>query len=101
MFCLYTIYTGFRANIKGVNIKKSTTIKAYLEGLEEKPEKVVIDLFIQFRNVIKRILPKAEIIADKYRYVRQIEWMIRGIRIRVYNQDTKYKDLKRYWKKIH
>ena len=95
---MYTIYTGFRANIKGVNIKKSTTIKAYLEGLEEKPEKVVIDLFMQFRNVVKTTLPNAKIIADKYHYVRQAEWMIRDIRIRLYNQDIKYKELKKYWK---
>ena len=46
--------------------KKSHIIKAYFEGLEEKIKKVVIDLFIQFRKVIRRILPKAEIIADKY-----------------------------------
>ena len=46
--------------------KKSTTIKAYLKELEEKSEKVVMDLFKQFRKVIKRTLPKAEMIADKY-----------------------------------
>ena len=28
----------------------------------------------------------------------QIEWMIRDIRIRLYNQDIKYKELKKYWK---
>ena len=27
-------------------------------------------------------LPEAEIIADKYHYVRQMEWMIREVRIR-------------------
>jgi transposase len=33
----------------------------------------LIDLFMQFRNVVKSTLPKAEIVADKYHYVRQIE----------------------------
>lgn len=80
--------------------KKSTKIRAYLESLKEKPEKVVMDLFMQFRNVVKSTLPKAEIIADKYHYVRQTEWMVRDIRIRLYNRNNKYKDLKKYWKLI-
>ena len=33
-------------------------------------------------------------------YVRLTEWMIRDIRIRLYNQDINYKDLKKYWKLI-
>ena len=94
------VYNGDRELLTILKDRKSSTIKSYLESLEEKPEKVVIDLFMQFRNVVKRTLPKAEIIADKYHYVRQIEWMIRDIRIRLYNQNTKYKDLKKYWKLI-
>ena len=94
------VYNGDRELLTILKDRKSSTIKSYLESLEEKPEKVVIDLFMQFRNVIKRTLPKAEIIADKYHYVRQMEWMIRDIRIRLYNQNIKYKDLKKYWKLI-
>lgn len=41
---------------------------------------------------------KVQIIADKYHYISQLEWMIRDIRIKLYNQDIKYKDLKKYWK---
>ena len=92
------VYNGNRELLTILKDRKSTTIKRYLESLEEKPVKVVIDLFMQFRNVVKQTLPEAKIIADKYHYVRQMEWMIRDIRIRLYNQDMKYKDFKKYWK---
>ncbi len=92
------VYNGERELLTILKDRKSETIKNYLESLPEKPEKVVIDLFMQFRNVINKSLPKAKIIADKYHYVRQFEWMIRDIRIRLYNQDIKYKNLKKYWK---
>jgi hypothetical protein len=35
----------------------------------------MIDLFMQFRNIIKTMLSEAQIIADKYHYVRQFEWI--------------------------
>ena len=92
------VYNGERELLTILKDRKATTIKDYLENLEEKPEKVVIDLFMQFRNVIKRTLPQAKIIADKYHYVRQFEWMIRDIRIRLYNQNERYRDLKKYWR---
>ncbi len=95
------IYNGNRELLTILKDRKSSTIKEYLESLKEKSEKVVIDLFMQFRNVVKSTLPKAEIVADKYHYVRQTEWMLRDIRIRLYNQNSnKYKDLKKYWKLI-
>lgn len=94
------VYNGDKELLTILKDRKSATIKTYLENLEEKPEKVVIDLFMQFRNVVKRILPEAEIIADKYHYVRQMEWMLRDIRIRLHNLEIKYKDLKKYWKLI-
>jgi transposase len=92
------VYNGERELLTILKDRKSQTIKDYLNTLSEKPEKVVIDLFMQFRNIIKTTLPEAQIIADKYHYVRQFEWMIRDIRIRLYNHDIKYKDLKKYWK---
>ncbi len=94
------VYNGKRELLTILKDRKSSTIREYLESLKEKPEKVVIDLFMQFRNVIKNTLPKAEIVADKYHYVRHTEWMLRDIRIRLYNQNSKYKDLKKYWKLI-
>ena len=94
------VYNGNRELLTILKDRKSAAIREYLESLKEKPEKEVIDLFMQFRNVIKNTLPKAEIVADKYHYVRQTEWMLRDIRIRLYNQNSKYKDLKKYWKLI-
>ena len=93
-------YNGNKELLIILKDRKSNTIKEYLESLPVKPSKVVIDLFMQFRNIIKIVLPDAEIIADKYHYVRQMEWMIRAVRIRLYNQDVKYKELKKYWKLI-
>ena len=92
------IYNENRELLTILKDRKSSTIKEYLESMVVKPRRVVIDLFMQFRNVIKSVLPKAEIIADKYHYVRQLEWMLRDVRIRLYNQDIKYKKLKKYWK---
>ena len=68
------VYNGNKELLTILKDRKSSTIKSYLESLNEKPDKIVIDLFMLFRNVIKRTLPKAEIIADKYHYVRQAEW---------------------------
>ena len=94
------VYNGERELLTILKDRKSETIKNYLESLPEKPEKVVIDLFMQFRNVINKSLPKAKIIADKYHYVRQMEWMIRDVRIRLHNQDIKYKEYKKYCRLI-
>ena len=94
------VYNEKRELLTILKDRKSKTIKEYLESQEVKPKRVVIDLFMQFRNVIKSVLPKVEIIADKYHYVRQMEWMLRDVRIRLYNQDIKYKKFKKYWKLI-
>ena len=39
-----------------------------------------------------------KIVVDKYHFVRQVEWMIRDLRTRMYNSDIKFKELKKYWK---
>ncbi len=46
---------------------------------------------MQFRNVIRSSLGDVEIVADKYHFVRQVEWMIRDLRTRIYNSDIKFK----------
>ena len=94
------VYNGKRELLAILKDRKSSTIREYLESLPKKPSKVVIDLFKPFKNVINSVLPKAEIIADKYHYVRQMEWMIRDVRIRLHNQDIKYKEFKKYWRLI-
>ena len=53
---------------------------------------------MQFRNVIRSSLGDVEIVADKYHFVRQVEWMIRDLRTRMYNSDIKFRELKKYWK---
>ena len=45
-------------------------------------------------------LPHADIVADKYHVIRQANWMIRDVRIRLFNSDTKYREYKKYWKLI-
>ena len=94
------VYNGKRELLAILKDRKSSTIREYLESLPTTPSKVVIDLFKPFKNVIKSVLPEAEIIADKYHYVRQMEWMIRDVRIRLHNQDIKYKEFKKYWRLI-
>ena len=78
--------------------RKSNTIRNFFFILDIKSKVIVTDLFMQFRNVINSSLGDVEIVADKYRFVRRIEWMIRDLRTRMYNSDIKFKDLKKYWK---
>jgi transposase len=78
--------------------RKSNTIREFFFTLDVKPRIVVTDLFMQFRNIIRSSLGDVEIVADKYHFVRQVEWMIRDLRTRMYNSDIKFKELKKYWK---
>ena len=78
--------------------RKSNTIREFFFTLDVKPKIVVTDLFMQFRNVIRSSLGDVEIVADKYHFVRQVEWMIRDLRTRMYNSDIKFRELKKYWK---
>ena len=59
-----------------------------------------MDMFMQFRNTVYSCLPDADIVADKYHVIRQSNWMIRDVRIRLFNSDIKYKEYKKYWKLI-
>ena len=78
--------------------RKSNTIRNFFFILDIKSKVIVTDLFMQFRNVINSTLGDVEIVADKYHFVRQVEWMIRDLRTRMYNSNIKFKDLKKYWK---
>ena len=55
-------------------------------------------MFMQFRNTVYSCLPHADIVADKYHVIRQANWMIRDVRIRLFNSDIKYREYKKYWK---
>ena len=57
-------------------------------------------MFMQFRNTVYSCLQHADIVADKYHVIRQANWMIRDVRIRLFNSDMKYRDYKKYWKLI-
>ena len=59
-----------------------------------------MDMFMQFRNTVYSCLPHADIVADKYHVIRQANWMIRDVRIRLFNSDIKYREYKKYWKLI-
>ena len=59
-----------------------------------------MDMFMQFRNTVYSCLPHADIVADKYHFIRQANWMIRDVRIRLFNSDAKYREYKKYWKLI-
>ena len=80
--------------------RKTSTIKEFLLPHSKEIKKVSIDMFMQFRNMISSNFPDADIIADKYHVVRQGNWMIRDVRIRLFNSDSRYKDYKKYWKLI-
>ena len=80
------------------SISKNVKVEVLNKIKDVKPKIIVIDLFMQFRNVIVNSIGDVEIVADKYHFVRQVEWMIRDLRTRMYNSDIKFKELKKYWK---
>ena len=92
------IYDNNKTLVTVLKNRKSNTIREFFFTLDVKPKIVVTDLFMQFRNVIRSSLGDVEIVADKYHFVRQVEWMIRDLRTRMYNSDIKFKELKKYWK---
>ena len=57
-------------------------------------------MFMQFRNTVYSCLPHVDIVADKYHVIRQANWRIGDVRIRLFNSDIKYKEYKKYWKLI-
>ena len=71
--------------------RKSSTIREFLLYHKDSIKKVGMDMFMQFRNTVYSCLPHADIVADKYHVIRQANWMIRDVRIRLFNSDIKYK----------
>ena len=80
--------------------RKSSTIREFLLCHKDSIKKVGMDMFMQFRNTVYSCLPHADIAADKYHVIRQANWMIRDVRIRLFNSDAKYREYKKYWKLI-
>ena len=94
------IYDTNHELIEILKDRKTSTIKEFLLPHSKKIKKVSIDMFMQFRNMIATYFPDADIVADKYHVIRQGNWMIRNVRIRLFNSDARYKDYKKYWKLI-
>ena len=80
--------------------RKSSTIRKFLLCHKDSIKKVGMDMFMQVRNTVYSCLPHADIVADKYHVIRQANWMIRDVWIRLFNLDAKYKECKKYWKLI-
>ena len=80
--------------------RKSSTIREFLLCHKNSIKKVGMYMFMQFRNTVYSCLPHADIVADKYHVIRQANWMIRDVRIRLFNSDAKYREYKKYWKLI-
>ena len=69
--------------------RKSSTIRKFLLCHKDSIKKV--GMYMQFRNTVYSCFPHADIVADKYHVIRQANWMIRDVRIRLFNSDIKYK----------
>lgn len=67
----------------------------YFKTLDINPKVCVIDMWRPFKRAIKEVWKDTVIVADKYHYVRQVQWAIKDVRIRVQKEHT---ILKRYWK---
>lgn len=95
------IYDAKHRLISILHNRKSATVKAFLRQYSHQIQRVSIDMFMQFRNCIKSTLPHADIVADKYHVIRQANWMIRDVRVRLHKGDSKtFKPLKNDWKLI-
>ena len=80
--------------------RKSSTVKGFLLRHSDEIKKVGMDMFMQFRNAVYFCLSDVDIVADKYHVIRQANWMIRNVRIRLFNSEIKYREYKKYWKLI-
>lgn len=70
----------------------------YFAKLDTTPEICVIDMWLPFKRAIHKTWKDAIIIADKFHYVRQIQWAVKSVRIRAQERLKKNKILKKYWK---
>lgn len=78
--------------------RNQASLIKYFAKLDTAPEICVIDMWLPFKRAIRKTWKDVIIIADKFHYVRQIQWAIKSIRIRVQESSKKNKTLKKYWK---
>lgn len=74
------------------------TLITYFNSLKGSPEICVIDMWLPFKRAIKKTWSNTIIVADKFHYVRQIQWAFKGVRIRIQELCSGNKILKKYWK---
>jgi len=55
-------------------------------------------MWLPFKRAIHKTWKDVIIIADKFHYVRQIQWAVKSVRIRAQERLKKNKILKKYWK---
>lgn len=77
--------------------RKEASFRKYLESLGTPPLFCTIDLWAPYRRAIYDTFPDVTLIADKFHYVRQMQWALRDVRVRV-QKHKKKKSLKKYWK---
>ena len=78
--------------------RKQRDLKEYLQIPKGNPEIVVIDMWEPYYNAVKSLWPEVTVIADRFHYVRQINWCVRDVRLRIQRTNSKGNKLKRYWK---
>ena len=90
-----------------VNDRRYKSIISYLAQYDVKDREqvklVIMDQWRTYANIVKLLFPNATIIADKFHYIRHINWALRDVRIRVMNANKEtilYKALKKNWKTI-
>jgi len=78
--------------------RKQRDLKEYLQIPKGKPEIVVIDMWEPYYNAVKSLWPEVTVIADRFHYVRQINWCVRDVRLRIQKTHLEGNKLKKYWK---
>jgi len=78
--------------------RNQTSLIKYFKQLDTEPEVCVIDMWLPFKRAIKQTWENTVIVADKFHYVRQVQWAFKAVRIRVQEQFKKNKRIKKYWK---
>ena len=78
--------------------RNQASLIEYFAKLDTTPEICVIDMWLPFKRAIHKTWKDTIIIADKFHYVRQIQWAVKNVRIRAQEGLKKNKILKKYWK---
>ena len=78
--------------------RKQKTLSEYLKQPKGSPEIVVIDMWEPYYNVVKKLWSETIIVADRFHYLRQVNWCVRDVRLRIQKIHKQGKKLKKYWK---